>query len=177
MVIAKLCNGPCIEKPSGFDHVSAGKVSDGIAHGPQEPGAQRHAEAGFRPVNDLPWQMRFHRLAQDPLGRVPPDLEGGGYGSGEVHEFPVQERDPDFDRSAFLRLLDRYFVAEELKTDWGTLTEAEDEMLINALSMLCPFDAEDKQALLEAPTLQTRRETLVTLIEFALAGGNGEIPQ
>lgn len=40
--------------------------------------------------------------------------------------------------------------------------------------MLCPFDAEDKQALLEAPSLSTRRETLVTLIEFALRGGMSE---
>jgi Lon protease-like protein len=40
--------------------------------------------------------------------------------------------------------------------------------------MLCPFSPEDKQALLEAPTLDTRRETLVTLIEFALRGGADE---
>jgi Lon protease-like protein len=40
--------------------------------------------------------------------------------------------------------------------------------------MLCPFDPEDKQALLEAPSLTNRRETLVTLIEFSLRGGRGE---
>lgn len=40
--------------------------------------------------------------------------------------------------------------------------------------MLCPFSPEDKQALLEAPTLETRRETLVTLIEFALRGSGEE---
>ncbi|MBJ3763142.1 LON peptidase substrate-binding domain-containing protein [Maribius pontilimi] len=87
------------------------------------------------------------------------------------------ERDPGFRRDKFLELLDRYFSAEELKTDWGSLTEAEDELLINALSMLCPFEPEDKQALLEAPTLATRRETLVTLIEFALRGGDEDRPQ
>jgi uncharacterized protein len=45
--------------------------------------------------------------------------------------------------------------------------------------MLCPFDPEDKQALLEAPSLTTRRETLVTLMEFALRGGgsNEEVMQ
>ena len=37
--------------------------------------------------------------------------------------------------------------------------------------MLCPFSAADKQALLEAPSLSTRRETLVTLMEIALRGG------
>ncbi|WP_099825832.1 LON peptidase substrate-binding domain-containing protein [Oceaniglobus indicus] len=81
------------------------------------------------------------------------------------------ERDADFDRHAFLHLLSRFFEAEDLKTDWESLNEAEDELLINSLSMLCPFEPEDKQALLEAPSLTTRRETLVTLIEFAMRGG------
>ena len=81
------------------------------------------------------------------------------------------EMDAGFDRARFLKILGRYFDAEELNTDWESLSDAEDELLINALSMLCPFAPEDKQALLEAPDLTTRRETLVTLIEFALAGG------
>ncbi|MWP39028.1 ATP-dependent protease [Rhodobacter sphaeroides] len=84
------------------------------------------------------------------------------------------ETDAGFRREAFLDLLGRYFTAMELSTDWGSLREAEEELLINSLSMLCPFDPEDKQALLEAPSLETRRETLVTLIEFALRGGTGE---
>ncbi len=68
----------------------------------------------------------------------------------------------------------RYFTEEQLSTDWDSLRQAEDELMINSLSMLCPFDPEDKQALLEAPSLSTRRETLVTLMEFALAGGGEE---
>lgn len=84
------------------------------------------------------------------------------------------EHDPDFDREKLLRVLSRYFEANSLSTDWSSLKEAEDELLINSLSMLCPFDPEDKQALLEAPSLATRRETLVTLIEFALRGGSNE---
>jgi Lon protease-like protein len=84
------------------------------------------------------------------------------------------ERDRSFDRPAFLDLLGRYFDAMALSTDWDSLKEAEDELLINSLSMLCPFDPEEKQALLEAPSLTTRRETLVTLIEFALRGGSPE---
>ena len=44
------------------------------------------------------------------------------------------------------------------------------------LSMLLDLDPEDKQALLEAPCLCTRRETLVTLIEYALRGGDAEEP-
>jgi Lon protease-like protein len=84
------------------------------------------------------------------------------------------EEDRGFDRPRFLDLLGRYFEAMSLSTDWSSLKDAEDELLINSLSMLCPFDPEEKQALLEAPSLTTRRETLITLIEFALRGGSTE---
>ena len=70
--------------------------------------------------------------------------------------------------------MQRYFEHLELQTDWDTLKDANDELLVNSLSMLLDFGAEDKQALLEAPSLRTRRETLVTLLEFALRGGAGE---
>ena len=83
-----------------------------------------------------------------------------------------EEKDKGFDRRAFLDLLGRFFRATGLNSDWSSLEKAADELLVNSLSMLCPFDVEDKQALLEAPSLTDRRETLVTLIEFALALGN-----
>lgn len=85
-----------------------------------------------------------------------------------------RETDPGFDRDTFLNVLYRYFETAQLASDWDSLKEAEEELLVNSLSMLCPFDFEEKQALLEAPTLQTRRETLVTLMEFALRGGTDE---
>jgi len=84
------------------------------------------------------------------------------------------EVDDTFDRHKFMRNLERYFAEENLATDWDSLQEADDELLINSLSMLCPFEPEDKQALLEAPSLTTRRETLMTLIEFSLRGGTAE---
>lgn len=82
-----------------------------------------------------------------------------------------EEKDTGFSRPVFLDLLERYFDARELSADWDTLKEAEDELLINSLSMMLDFEPEDKQALLEAPSLPTRRETLVTLIEYRLRGG------
>lgn len=87
------------------------------------------------------------------------------------------EEDTAFDRQSFLDLLGRYFEARSLSADWETLKEADDELLINSLSMMLDFDPEDKQALLEAPSLSTRRETLVTLIEFDLRGGEGDMLQ
>lgn len=84
------------------------------------------------------------------------------------------EADTGFDRRGFMALLNRFFEDQGLSTDWDSLKDAEEELLINSLSMLCPFEPEDKQALLEAPSLVTRRETLVTLIEYALRGGGNE---
>ncbi len=85
-----------------------------------------------------------------------------------------EEEDPAFDREVFLKLLGRYFEASDLQTDWESLEEADDELLINSLSMLCPFSLEEKQALLEAPQLADRRETLSALMEFACRGGSDE---
>ncbi|MFK7763531.1 MAG: LON peptidase substrate-binding domain-containing protein [Roseobacter sp.] len=81
------------------------------------------------------------------------------------------EKDPAFVREPFMSLLERYFDSCELSADWDTLSEADDELLVNSLSMMLDFDPEDKQALLEAPSLSTRRETLVTLLEFQMRGG------
>ena len=83
------------------------------------------------------------------------------------------EQDVVFDRKPFLNQLNKFFEAKGLSADWETLEEAEDELLINSLSMMMDFEPEDKQALLEAPSLSTRRETLVTLIEYSLRGGDG----
>lgn len=94
--------------------------------------------------------------------------------SGFGRDLGTAEDDPAFEREAFLALLNRFFLSLNLSTDWSSLKEAETELLINSLSMLCPFTPEDKQALLEAPSLTTRRETLVTLIEFAMRGGSGD---
>lgn len=84
------------------------------------------------------------------------------------------EKDATFDRPVFMEALGHYLTDQGLSTDWESLGDAEDELLINSLSMLCPFEPEDKQALLEAPSLTTRRETLMTLIEYARRGGSGE---
>lgn len=88
------------------------------------------------------------------------------------------EKDDVFDRDRFLKKLNKYFEAKGLSADWDTMKDADDELLINSLSMMMDFQPEDKQALLEAPSLSTRRETLVTLIEYSLRGGqDGEVMQ
>ena len=86
----------------------------------------------------------------------------------------VPDPDKNFDRDEFFGLLEKFLEGEGLSTDWETLQQADSELLINSLSMMLDFDSEDKQALLEAPSLQTRRETLITLFEFSLRGGSDD---
>ena len=105
-------------------------------------------------------------LTPYPRGRV--DWGGFAQDRGDT-----PQEDAGFDREQFLRRLRRYMAARELATDWEMLDEAGDEMLINALAMALPLEPEEKQALLEAPTLSARRELLDGLLEFALhQGGN-----
>ncbi len=109
------------------------------------------------------------RIAKEVSGFQPylqADVSWDGFG----RDLGKVETDEAFDRPKFLDLLHRYFEAQDLSTDWDSLKDAEEELLINSLSMLCPFEPEEKQALLEAPSLSTRRETVVTLMEFALRG-------
>ena len=86
------------------------------------------------------------------------------------------EWDRGFDRDAFLGLLKQYFEAANLSSDWGSLQDAPAEMLINSLSIMCPFSVEEKQALLEAPRLGDRRDTLMALLRFAIASGGDASP-
>ena len=50
----------------------------------------------------------------------------------------------DLRRDDFLKTLSNYFNLTNLQTDWESLKKAEDELLINSLSMLCPFDQIEK---------------------------------
>ena len=103
-----------------------------------------------------------------------PYLQGRVDWSSLGRDLSGPEQDPTLDRKALFSLLDRYMQTQELSTDWDAAAEAEDELLINSLSMMLPFTPGDKQALLESPTLADRRELLVGLIEFALHGGENE---
>jgi Lon protease-like protein len=97
---------------------------------------------------------------------------------GFDRDLGAMEKDAVFNREPFLNKLSQFFEARGLNADWETLTDADDEVLINSLSMMLDFDPEEKQALLEAPSLSTRRETLVTLIEYTLRGGlDGDMMQ
>lgn len=133
---------------------------------------------GFSETDDGRYMISLHGISRfrirDEIEGFPPYRRCTVDWQGFDRDLGREETDDGFDRDQFLDALARYFTAQGLSTDWDSMKEAGDELLINSLSMLCPFAPEDKQALLEAPSLQTRRETLITLIEFSLRGGHSE---
>lgn len=76
------------------------------------------------------------------------------------------------DRENLLRVLKVYLEANRLKADWNSIVRASSEFLINALSVMSPYGAEEKQALLEANDLKTRADVLVALAEMEIASGS-----
>jgi Lon protease-like protein len=82
------------------------------------------------------------------------------------------EDDPaasELDRPALLKAFRAYLQANELEADWESVSRADNMMLVNALSMMAPYGPAEKQALLEAPDLKTRAETLIAITEMLLA--------
>lgn len=84
-------------------------------------------------------------------------------------DFMPDQDEERVDRDMLLRTLATYLSANRIDADWNDIREAPTEALVNGLSMMSPFGAKEKQALLEAPDLKTRAEILVAITEMALA--------
>ncbi len=75
----------------------------------------------------------------------------------------------EVDRDSVIGALRKFADMRQLRIDWKEIERAHNEMLVNALSMICPFGIREKQALLEAADLRTRAEVLVAITEMETA--------
>jgi Lon protease-like protein len=73
------------------------------------------------------------------------------------------------DRESMVAMLRNFAECSKLEVDWASIDAAPTETLVNALAMMSPFGANEKQALVEAIDLKTRAETLVTLAKIDMA--------
>ena len=112
-----------------------------------------HGIARFRVVEELEGESPF-RICRVASFAADLDLSQG---AAEV------------DREGLLSVFRLYLEANQLDADWDSVVKASNETLVNALSMMSPYGAAEKQALLEAPDLKTRAATLVAITEIALA--------
>jgi Lon protease-like protein len=62
-----------------------------------------------------------------------------------------------------------------LAIDWADVSRLDDEMLVNAIAQVAPFDIGAKQALLEQERLDDRADLLVQLMQFQRAAVTGGV--
>lgn len=84
-------------------------------------------------------------------------------------DFIAGHGEEDVDRPRLIATLRCYLEANDLNADWDRINSASSERLVNTLAVLSPYEAEEKQALLEAEDLRARADALVALAEMELA--------
>ena len=78
----------------------------------------------------------------------------------------------DVDREALLSAFRNYLRANDMDADWDSIRNTGTDTLVTALCMMSPYDPAEKQALLEAPNMKERCETLIAISEFHLASNS-----
>jgi len=110
----------------------------------------------------LQGSSRFRLIAE-------PDV-GTSYRQADVDLASFNDEDPaplaSVVRADVEREARRFGDALGLMVDWDAVGRLDDEMLVNAIAQVAPFDPGAKQALLEAPTLGDRADLVVQLMQF-----------
>lgn len=116
----------------------------------------------FRVASEAPSPRGYRRVVAD-FGPFAADLDGE---AGQIDG-----------RDQLLTTLKAYFRVRGMDADWETIENAADDALVTSLSMACPFDPDEKQALLECDTTAERGRMLAALMEMAvLASGERGTP-
>ena len=86
----------------------------------------------------------------------------------EAELLPVIEDDAlSLGRRSSLELESRRFAdVQGYAVDWDAVARLDDESLVNGIAQIAPFDAAAKQALLEAPDIESRAELIIQLMQF-----------
>ena len=80
---------------------------------------------------------------------------------------PIADDNLSLGRRSSLELESRRFAdAQGYSVDWEAVGRLDDESLVNGIAQIAPFDAAAKQALLEAPDIETRAELIIQLMQF-----------
>ena len=89
-----------------------------------------------------------------------------------AQDFVEGAGEAEVDREGLLQALRDFAKANDLKIDWDDIAKASNETLVNSLSIMSPYGAREKQAMLEAADLKTRADILVAIAQFDMAGGS-----
>ncbi|WP_336279612.1 LON peptidase substrate-binding domain-containing protein [Bartonella sp. CB175] len=76
-------------------------------------------------------------------------------------------------RENLLNIVEKYLTTHEIEYNWNSIIQTPTPILVNAFSTLIPFTPAEKQALLEAPDIGSRAQTLLALTERSLMKQTG----
>jgi Lon protease-like protein len=80
---------------------------------------------------------------------------------------PAEEETLSLGRRASLEMESRRFAEQQgYAVDWKAVGRLDDQSLVNGIAQIAPFDVAAKQALLEAPDIETRAELTIQLMQF-----------
>ena len=134
--------------------------------------AEELADGRFNIV--LHGSTRFRLIAERDLGTAyrQADVDLAAFDDSEPPPLGLVQR-AEVEREAR-----RFGDALGLAVDWGAVGQLDDEMLVNAIAQVAPFDVGAKQALLEEQTLAGRADLVVQLMQFQrLAPGGADVDQ
>ena len=93
--------------------------------------------------------------------------------SPHLHDLYLDRKDyPRLDRPLLEKKLRAYLDRMGLSANWEAIGSTEDQALVTSLAMLCPFSAEEKQALLETDCPPDLTRMLYSLLEFGIHESN-----
>jgi Lon protease-like protein len=75
------------------------------------------------------------------------------------------------DRDRFVKMMRDYADYADIELNWDEIEQTGTADLVNFCCMVSPYGAAEKQALLEAPSLEERAETLIAMTEYEIARG------
>jgi uncharacterized protein len=90
--------------------------------------------------------------------------------SAYMDDLALERAPVDIEREKILTALRAYFARRSVEANWDAIRGLSDDGLVITLAMACPFEAVEKQALLEAPTDSDRAATLLALLQMGAAG-------
>ncbi len=161
-----------------------------LAHGDNGPGLYRTGCLGrlssFSETDDGRFLITLTGLVRFTIIEEVEPSQGyrrvRGAFAGFAHD--LSETDPDspppfgLDRPHLLAALRRYFARAGVEANWDAIETMPDHALIVTLCMACPFDPEEKQALLEARDSAARARALLALLEInAFDSGRDDDPK
>ena len=95
---------------------------------------------------------------------------------GYEKDLEICSPDPFVNRPHLLKLLKEYLHDQDIAANWDEIDHASDDLILNSLTMACPFGPLEKQALLESSTLSERCDMMIALMEMAHAPFQGDGP-